>query len=113
MKHHLKNWLDKLGQVLVIYTNQDHLYLQRGDVRQDTAVLRNDTAKACVPLFPKISKSTQASVQSRHGDLPVQYHETDNSIILFNYSNNSINSVLTGLSGFLSKPKRKPNIGVK
>jgi hypothetical protein len=45
MNKHLKNWLDGVSQVLILYPEQDYLRPQRGDCRKDAAVLRGDAAK--------------------------------------------------------------------
>jgi len=65
MNHHLKNWLDGLGQVLVLYNDQDYLYPQRGDFRQDAFALRNDAAKITKGLRTNLSKNVKVNSRIR------------------------------------------------
>jgi hypothetical protein len=56
MNKHLKNWLDGVSQALILYPDQDYQRPQRGDFKNDAAVLRGDVAKVATGLHKKLAE---------------------------------------------------------
>ncbi len=65
MNKHLKNWLDGVSQVLILYPEQDYLRPQRGDCRKDAAALRGDAAKITKGLSKNVTKNGQIDSRLR------------------------------------------------
>jgi hypothetical protein len=65
MNKHLKNWLDGVGQVLVLYPEQGYFRPQRGDFRKDAAALRSDAAKIAKGLHKNVSEHGKINARVR------------------------------------------------